>query len=175
MNFQRKIIFWIFTLLFLIFWSPKIYASISFEFFFLGDALNFPTPLTIILNDEKPIYTTAIYETRAEKIQYFNISHGYNLITLNKAWRDKNKEWLIYRIGLGIVLAHPQSKINGEEWTFVEGTLHGFFLASPTFQFSIGTRHFLGRFFISSEAKLTLSYAIASVIVGKVIDFERKK
>ncbi|MEN2984216.1 MAG: hypothetical protein ABDH25_04230 [Dictyoglomaceae bacterium] len=204
------------------------FASTSFEFF-LGDAINIPTPLTIILYDTGVIYTTGIYETRAftfrddanyyayrfsfndhkrewyefelihhkiylintpedfgkcysffdyiirlifskynppEEIQYFNISHGYNLITINKAWKDKNINWLIYRLGLGVVLAHPQSKIKGEEWSYVEGTLFGFLLAGPAIQGSMGTRHHIGKFFVSTELKITLAYAVVPVIKG---------
>lgn len=221
----------IISLIFLIIFTiAKSYASTSFEFYFLGDAINIPTPLTIILNNTGPIYTTGIYETRAftfqddanyyayrfsfkdnknewfelelihhkiylintpedfgkcyspldyiirnlfsnykppENIQYFNISHGYNLITLNKAWRDKKFNWLIYRVGLGAVLAHPQSKINNKEWSYIEGTFFGFLLSGPTVQASVGTRHpILKNLYISTEVKLTLSYAIVPVVDG---------
>lgn len=220
----------IYIAIFLTLLFQNSYSSTSFEFYLLGDAINIPTPLTIIMNDTGPIYTTGIYETRAftfqddanyyayrfcfkdeknewyelelihhkiylintpedfgkcyspfdylirkifsnykppDNIQYFNISHGYNLITINKAWKDNNLNWLIYRIGLGVVLAHPQSKINNREWTYIEGTLFGFLLAGPTIQASVGTRHLIyKKIYLSSEMKFTLSYAIVPVVNG---------
>lgn len=45
-------------------------------------------------------------------IDYFNVSHGYNFLTLNRAYLLENgMEW---RYGGGIVISHPETRIRGK-------------------------------------------------------------
>lgn len=93
-----------------------------------------------------------------DRIDHFEISHGYNLITLNKA---KEKGGLIFRAGAGIILAHPETTVNGkslpEEWKAFD---MGFYVAGPTAQVALGKNiDIYKNLYAAVEGKLTASYA----------------
>ncbi len=99
------------------------------------------------------------------EIDYFNISHGYNLVTLNRAWDAKGAIW---RLGGGFVLAHPESRIYGKELDWSNDYLDGFYAAGPTMQATAGKRWYgWGDTFVALEAKFTASYAEVPVFDGK--------
>ena len=94
-------------------------------------------------------------------IDRLEITHGYNLPTINLAgpgdgWR--------FRVGLGLVVAHPEGRIAGRPIsagrTFLGG---GYQIAGITTQVAVGRRYLLGRaqvaMTVAPEAKLTGSYA----------------
>jgi hypothetical protein len=66
------------------------------------------------------------------EVEHFSISHGYNLFTINRAWRTQHQ--YIWRVGLGLVVAHPESTIRGQTWDEGGGTLNqgGYYIAGPT-------------------------------------------
>jgi len=94
------------------------------------------------------------------EIQHFEVSHGYNLLTVNRAWEKANGS--IIRVGAGIVLAHPESIIRGKkrpEKIFGQG-LDGFYVSGPTVQAAIAKKFSMFRsLFFSVEGKFTASYA----------------
>lgn len=102
------------------------------------------------------------------EVTKFNITNGYNLLFLNHAWLDdKNK--LIWRVGAGVVIAHPESIIRGQQFSETGGTLNdsGYYLAGPSVMASLGQRFYLNRhFFIELEGKLTASYAQVKISNG---------
>ncbi len=125
-------------------------------------------------NDKKAWELELVHEkiiliNKPENVQLFEISHGYNLVTINRAIEQ---EYLIYRLGAGFVLAHPETKIYGKSMgnRGVEKELPlGFSIAGPTLQGSLGTRQlkvFKGLFAVL-ETKVTMSYAIVKVADGK--------
>ncbi len=90
------------------------------------------------------------------QIQRFQITHGYNLLTVNRAW-DKGK--YILRAGAGLVITHPETIVRGKElpWNRSPG---GFYLSGPTAQVAAGKAIKLaGPFGLSLEVKFTASYA----------------
>lgn len=92
-------------------------------------------------------------ENPPEEIQHFEISHGYNLITLNRAWKVKG---FIIRIGGGIVLAHPETVVRGKRLGgYSKKLIDGFYISGPTFQAAIARTFW--SFIV--ESKFTSSYA----------------
>ena len=92
-----------------------------------------------------------------EGVESLEITHGYNLLTVNRAWP---KDQFILRAGAGVVLAHPEVVAFGEllEEKHFMGT--EFIYAGPTIQLSAGQRFKLTRTMIANvEGKLTASYA----------------
>jgi len=97
------------------------------------------------------------------EIQEFAISHGYNLNTVNSAWR---KDGFVYRIGAGIVMTHPETRVRGKDY-IDEGGINGFHISGITAQAALEKRFsFLEKAFVSAEAKLTTSYAKIPVADG---------
>lgn len=106
------------------------------------------------------IHQKIILKNKPEEVQHFEISHGYNLITINRAWRLSQYHDLIWRIGAGIVLTHPESTVRHKEKGYDESFPNGFYISGPTAQVAIGKRINIWKgFFGVLEAKLTASYA----------------
>ncbi len=98
-------------------------------------------------------------------VQHFEISHGYNLVTLNRAWLRKG---FIWRLGAGFVLAHPESEVRGEKLEWENTNLDGFYAAGPTVQATLAKKYYLlAGLFTSVEAKLTASHAAVPVWDGQ--------
>ncbi len=87
----------------------------------------------------------------------FAISHGFNLLTVNRAWEAKG---FIVRTGLGVVITHPETTIRGRTDPQDGGIFDGYHLSGPTAQGAVEKRFRLGRWLIVSlEAKVTATYA----------------
>lgn len=95
-------------------------------------------------------------------VEHFEVSHGYNLLsgTLVRA-----ADRLTLRVGIGLVIAHPEGRIAGER---VGGSRRttlggGYHIAGASVQVAIGRTWPLsaGRkaAYVAPEAKLTASYA----------------
>ena len=98
-----------------------------------------------------------------DSVQHFEISHGYNLITINRAWVRGN---LIWRVGVGVVATHPETKIREKKLPSGDG-LNGFYISGPTVQLAMGRKFPLrGGLFAVVEGKWTASYATIPVWGG---------
>jgi len=98
------------------------------------------------------------------EVDYFAISHGYNLNTVNRAWLIRG--W-IYRVGAGFVMTHPETSVRGKKYDN-EGGINGFHISGVTSQVAVEKRFDLGKkFFFSLEAKLTASYAEIPIADGR--------
>lgn len=94
---------------------------------------------------------------KPSEIQEFSISHGYNLLTVNRAVEEKG---FIFRAGLGVVITHPETTIRGLTHPQDGGISGGYHLSGPTAQGAVEKRFHIWRGLIASlEAKLTASYA----------------
>ena len=96
------------------------------------------------------------------EIQYFNVSHGYNLLTVDRLWR---KYGAVLGAALGVVIAHPENEVRG--LVLPELGISSYALAGPTGALSAGydfgfARHWLA----TSEVRLSASYARVSVQDG---------
>lgn len=95
-------------------------------------------------------------------VQEFNVSHGFNLVYVNRAWRAGSWSW---RAGAGFVAAHPESRIRGR--TFEGGGIEGYHLAGPAAQVSVDRRFHVWRgLSIAVEVKATLAWARVPVSGG---------
>lgn len=106
-------------------------------------------------------------QNTTDEVSSFSISDGYNLFTVNRAWLTKQN--FIWRLGAGLVLAHPESVVRGQAFDETGGTLNdwGFYIAGPTVMGSIGKRFYVTRsFFVELEGKVTVSYATVPVANG---------
>lgn len=103
-------------------------------------------------------------------VQHFEVSHGYNLLTVNRAWETKA---LIYRVGLGMVIAHPESTVRKKEFYEMDGGLKGdgnYYVAGPAAQIAIQKRFGIwGGLFGSAEAKFTAAYATVPIADGEAV------
>ncbi len=114
------------------------------------------------------IHQKIYLKNTTDDVSHFSISHGYNLFTLNRAWLTKNN--YIWRVGVGLVIAHPESTIRGETNDDESGgTLNdgGYYVAGPTTMIALGRRFYVSKaFFFELEGKLTASYADVNVVNG---------
>lgn len=100
------------------------------------------------------------------EVEAFSISHGYNLGMVNRALR---RNGIIYRLGVGVVIAHPETSVRGRRYSEKHGIFHrGYYITGPTFQFSVGKPVPLGGgFHVVPEVKLTGSFARIPVAGGR--------
>ncbi|MDJ0782837.1 MAG: hypothetical protein QNJ22_12760 [Desulfosarcinaceae bacterium] len=100
---------------------------------------------------------------KPDEVQKFQISHGYNLNTINYALR---RHGLIYRIGGGIVMTHPETRVRDKE-NEDDGGLNGFYISGVTGQLALEKRlHFTKALFLSLEGKFTASWARIPIADG---------
>jgi len=106
------------------------------------------------------VHEKIILKNKPEDVQHFEISHGYNLITINRAWKSSKSYHLIWHIGAGIVLTHPETIVRHKSKGFGASFPEGFYISGLTAQIAVGKRIKVwpGLFGIL-EAKFTASYA----------------
>lgn len=92
-------------------------------------------------------------------IQSMEMTHGYNLITINRAWMMEGD--YIFRLGAGIVLPHLEgSTKSGREFEGEEIFGQEFAFGGPTVQTAVSKRFYITKtIFANLEGKLTASYA----------------
>jgi hypothetical protein len=99
-----------------------------------------------------------------EEIQHFEISHGFNVLTLNRAlfWRG-----LTLRLGAGVILAHAESTVRGRR-SDVHGILGmGYTLTGPSALVGVGKEFAVtGDFFVAAEVQLIAARARVPVADG---------
>ncbi|VAX23868.1 hypothetical protein MNBD_NITROSPINAE04-194 [hydrothermal vent metagenome] len=107
------------------------------------------------------------------EVNNFEITHGYNLLTLIRGWKKQwgGKEYIV-RVGAGLTLVHPEitvrnKQMHGEHTVDSNGLM--FNLAGYTAQASVGRRfYFSDRIFGSLEGKFTVSTADIKMEDGEV-------
>lgn len=106
-----------------------------------------------------------IYLTnKPPEVQRFQISHGYNMNTVNRAWDDG---MFIYRVGGGFVMTHPETTIRGKIKED-DGGIKGFYISGLSAQAALEKRFFVtGGLFLSLEGKFTAAYAVVPVYGGE--------
>jgi hypothetical protein len=72
------------------------------------------------------------------EVEQFAISHGFNRITLN---RTMERGDLVWRLGAGVVITHPENTVRGRRFPEEGGILGmGYHLSGPTAMGAIGAR-----------------------------------
>ena len=95
-------------------------------------------------------------------VEHFEVTHGYNLITLNRGWRRGDNTLLF---GGGVVVARPHSTVRGR--TFPDDDVAGYSLSGVAIQGAASRRFVLARrIFASVEGKFTTSWARVPVFEG---------
>jgi hypothetical protein len=102
------------------------------------------------------------------EIQFFAVSHGYNLVTVNRGWQLGR---VIVRLGAGVVVAHPESTVRGRTLPEEGGLFEsGYHLTGPALQGAVERRFDLGergRWFLTLEGKATAARAVLPVAAGE--------
>ncbi len=104
-------------------------------------------------------------ENRPPEVGAFQVTHGLNQITINRAWTFSGFEG---RVGAGVIFAHPETTVRGKTRPEEGGVFNlGYFLTGPTVQGAIGRRLPLaGGFFLEGEIKLSAYLATVPISEG---------
>ena len=99
------------------------------------------------------------------EIQKYNISHGFNMLMFNRVFQ---KKFVRVRVGAGVILAHPESKIRGKEFGDTGNDMDmGYFISGPVVNFAVSKPFYLGsRFYINAEVKTTFAYSSIKIASG---------
>jgi len=111
------------------------------------------------------IHLKLFLENKPDSVQNFDISHGFNLLNINRSWKLQG---FIFRAGAGVVLAHPESTIREKKLDEHKGILNsGYYIGGPTINMGISKHfYFSKKFFLSAEIKTSVSYANVPVYDG---------
>lgn len=105
-------------------------------------------------------------ESPPPEIERFSVSHGYNLLTLERAFPLSGFEvWA----GAGFVIAHPETSVRGGTQSQAGGAFSGGYqLTGPTGAIGVARRLELGRrLALVPELRFTLSRAHVSIAGGQ--------
>jgi hypothetical protein len=102
------------------------------------------------------------------EVQHFEISHGYNYLTINRIW---DYEKIILRVGGGVIVSHPENMVRDMKYDDKQGFLgKGYHFSGPGLQVAVEKRFFLfGNFFFSLEVKAAAAVAKVGVAEGHAI------
>lgn len=158
---------------------------------FGGTSWSPPLPLRIQQPGEAPIHLKARYHTRpwhgspyyayrlgyrnwsaelvhhklylknpTNEVQHFEVSHGYNLAMVSRAFSYHDYPSL-FRIGLGMVIGHPEGRIRGKTINPVRSFLGGgYHLSGLSLQAAVGPQLGIAKhWYFRPEVKLTGAWA----------------
>lgn len=111
------------------------------------------------------IHHKLFLQNEPEEVGHFNISHGYNLLHINRGFE---KEHFNYKVGLGIVLAHPESQVRGKRLDQHQGLLNwGYYVSGPSFSFALNREYNLTKWlYVWGEAKTNFSHGRIPIANG---------
>jgi hypothetical protein len=106
-----------------------------------------------------------ILDNKPPEIEEFSVSHGFNQLWFNYALIYKQ---LVFRTGIGPVIAHPESLIRGKRLETHKGIANkGYYLSGITAQLAVQKKIFIGKhFYFSAETKLNTAYAKVNIAEG---------
>jgi hypothetical protein len=104
-------------------------------------------------------------QNKPAEVQRFGISHGYNMCLFNY---HKPFKWFNLVLGAGSVLMHPESTIRGMKYPEGPGfDIHGYVLRGYVINLAVSHQvRIFRRYYINTEAKLTVSQATAPIVNG---------
>jgi hypothetical protein len=92
-------------------------------------------------------------ENEPPEVQELAISHGFNVVTVQRAW--SRGDALRWRAGAGVVVAHPETTVRGRAQPKGGWLDRGYYVAGPAAQLGGGlSRRLIGRTRVGVEAKL---------------------
>ena len=103
-------------------------------------------------------------------VQHFEVSHGYNLFVITRAWRKGRHT--ILTLGAGPIIGHPESEVRGRKFPEDGRGIFsdGYFFGGGTVVGGLGQWHSLTKdVFVSAETKLSASYARLPIQDGHAV------
>jgi hypothetical protein len=101
---------------------------------------------------------------RPAEVQRFEITHGYNMIFVDRAGRFGQ---MVLRAGAGPVVAHTEAKVRGRSRRDGGGLFGGYFLSGAGAQLAASRRvRLAGPLFVALEGKVTGSWARVPIADG---------
>ena len=86
-------------------------------------------------------------------VQEFGISHGFNVLTVQRAWSPDDR--FTWRVGAGAVVAHPETTVRGRPQPRGGWLERGYYLSGPAAQLGADlARPVSGRARVALEAKV---------------------
>ena len=176
---------------------PTLAQGLTAEVF-AGTSWSLPLPLRIEQPSKTPIRFKARYSTRpwkgspyyayrlgyqhwsaelvhhklyldnpSSEIEHFEVSHGYNLAMISRALSFNNSP-AIFKIGLGMVIGHPEGRIRGKVINPVRSLLGGgYHISGLCLQAAVGPQLGIAEhWFFRPEVKLTAAWACMPVAGG---------
>lgn len=114
------------------------------------------------------IHHKLILENRPPEVGEFRITHGFNLLYINRSHHDR---WLNWRYGAGVILAHPENRVREQQLNEHLGLFNrGYYFSGPALNVSVSKPIYLYRlFFANLELKATTGVAFVPVHAGRAI------
>jgi hypothetical protein len=119
------------------------------------------------------IHQKIFLTNRPPEVQHFAVSHGYNLLTVNRAWGVRDGRLFLWRIGAGAVVAHPENEVRGRALDPDDTNLGGGYeLTGPVLQIGIEKRFglsLLGKthWLLDVEGKASAARAVIPIAGGE--------
>ncbi len=106
-----------------------------------------------------------ILDNLPPEVQRFSITDGFNLLTINRLWLYKG---MIWSLGGGVVITHPESTIRNKPFNENKGILNkGYYISGPTVEAALAKRiYFAEKWFLLGEGRATASYVQVPVVDG---------
>jgi hypothetical protein len=112
------------------------------------------------------IHQKLYLDNPTEEIQNFEISHGYNMLTLNKNYEFKG---FIFDVGLGLIVAHAESVIRNQSYSPKDIGLFktGYSITGPSLIGGIGKKFYISKkFYIPANVQISATYARVPIRSG---------
>lgn len=112
-------------------------------------------------------------DNKPPEIQQFSISHGYNILVINRSFNKLafQKHSFILRLGAGVVLSHPENKIRNKSLYQNGGVFDlGYYFTGPVLNISVAKRFYItNRLFVNTEIKFNPSVSWVPIVDGQAI------
>ncbi|MFH0761300.1 MAG: hypothetical protein V2A67_07330 [Bacteroidota bacterium] len=111
------------------------------------------------------IHHKMVLRNLTDEVHWFGMTHGFNTLTLNRAWE---REKFNFRIGAGGVLVHPESTVRDQALDEKSGLFNlGYYLTGPLLLASAARPLKIGKVLrINLEGTMTAGYASVPVADG---------
>ena len=99
------------------------------------------------------------------EVERFEVSHGYNMVVANRAERRGDR---VTRLGIGLVIAHPETTVRGRHLSGGRSVLgRGYHIAGVTLHVALGGRAAVSRRVgLVGEGKVTAAWARVPIADG---------
>ena len=103
------------------------------------------------------IHHKLFLKNKPSEVQFFSITHGYNMFTANRAWNIKG---IIIHTGAGVVIPHPETTVRNRAYSEKKGILNrGYYISGTVVQIALGKNLSIrNKLFFIVEGKATGSY-----------------